>query len=300
MDAIAVTLAGQGRYVGVAPLGTSMTLEQATQLASSTVTPMVATDADLAGRVAAERAYWLLTQHGLDPWTVAMPDGADPADVLREGGPQALATRLDERHALGSVLIHERLANLEPPAALTAAAQVLAASDPAAWEHGLTQIGNRLQLSDAATRRAFYSELIRWDRDPAEQAQQRLDETQQVKVRLQQAADAPPTERWAPLAQSIDPRLVEQSDWPALANMLQHASEQGHDVAAAAREVTPTTDPLGIQPAQDLRYRLATHLPDRPAGVGSSPLTPSRGAQLDRKATPSPDHARRRGVDRPL
>ena len=300
MDAIAVTLAGQGRYVGVAPLGTSMTLEQATQLASSTVTPMVATDADLAGRVAAERAYWLLTQHGLDPWTVAMPDGADPADVLREGGPQALATRLDERHALGSVLIHERLANLEPPAALTAAAQVLAASDPAAWEHGLTQIGNRLQLSDAATRRAFYSELIRWDRDPAEQAQQRLDEAQQVKVRLQQAADAPPTERWVPLARSIDPRLVEQSDWPALANMLQHASEQGHDVAAAAREVTPTTDPLGIQPAQDLRYRLATHLPDRPAGVGSSPLTPSRGAQLDRKATPSPDHARRRGVDRPL
>lgn len=298
MDAIAVTLAGQSRYVGVAPLGTSMTLEQATQLASTAVTPLVATDADLAGRVAAERAYWLLAQHGLDPWTVVMPDGADPADVLREGGPEALVNRLDERHALGSALVHERLANLEPPAALTAASQVLAASDPAAWEPGLTQISNRLQLSDAATRRAFYSELIRWDRDPAEQTQQRLDEAQQVKARLQQSADTPPTERWASLAQSIDPRLVQQSDWPALANMLQHASEQGHDVAAAAREVTPTTDPLGIQPAQDLRYRLATHLPDRPAGVASSPLTPSRGAQLDRRVTPSRDHDR--SVDRPL
>ena len=32
MDAIAVTLAGEGRYVGVAPLGTSLTEQQAAQL----------------------------------------------------------------------------------------------------------------------------------------------------------------------------------------------------------------------------------------------------------------------------
>lgn len=299
MDAIAVTLAGQGRYVGVAPLGTSLTLEQATQLARTEVTPVVATDADLAGRVAAERAYWMLAQHNLDPWTVVLPEGADPADVLREGGADVLATHLDERQALGSVLVDERLANLEPPAALPAAAQVLAARDPAAWEHGLSQIGHRLQLSTLATRRAFYGQLSQWEQDPAAQAQQRLGEAQEVKGRLQQAADASPTERWAGLARSIDPRLVEQSDWPALANMLEHAAEQGHDVASAVREVAPNDDPLGIQPAQDLRYRLAAHLPERPTGACPSPLSPSRGAQLDRKAGTPPGHTPRRGVDRP-
>jgi DNA primase len=56
MDAIAVTLASRGRYIGVAPLGTSLTEEQASQLAHISVHPIVATDADLAGRSAAERA----------------------------------------------------------------------------------------------------------------------------------------------------------------------------------------------------------------------------------------------------
>lgn len=299
MDALAVTLAGQGRYVGVAPLGTSLTLEQATQLASTEITPVVATDADLAGRVAAERAFWMLAQHNLDPWTLALPDGADPADVLREGGADALSSLLDERHALWSVLLEERLSNLEPATALPAAAQVLAASDPAVWEHGMSQIGDRLRLSEQATRRAFHTEVTRWDRDPAEQAQHRLDEAQQVKARLQHAADTPPSQRWASLANSIDPRLVEQSDWPALANMLQHADEQGHDVAAAARQVAPPSDPLGIQPAQDLRYRLAAHLPERPAGAPAPPLAPSHGAAQERKASSTPRHNPRRGFDRP-
>jgi hypothetical protein len=62
MDAIAVTWASQGRYIGVAPLGTSLTEEQALQLARSGAQPIVATDADLAGRIAAERDFWMLRQ----------------------------------------------------------------------------------------------------------------------------------------------------------------------------------------------------------------------------------------------
>ncbi|MCW4600184.1 toprim domain-containing protein [Janibacter hoylei] len=300
MDAIAVTLAGEDRYVGVAPLGTALTLEQAAQLAGTEITPVVATDADLAGRVAAERAFWMLAQHNLDPWTLDLPEGSDPADVLREGGRQALTALLDERDPLGSRLVDERLANLDPAAALPAAAQVLAASDPAAWEHGLSQIGARLQLSEDATRRAFHAELTRWDRGPAGTAQHRLDEAQQVKARLQQAAETAPTERWASLANSIDPRLVEQSDWPALANMLEHAAEQGHDVSASVRHVAPPSDPLGIQPAQDLRYRLAAHLPQRPAGARTTPLTPSRGAAIGRKTPTAAHRDPRPGVGRPL
>jgi DNA primase len=46
MDAIAVTLASRGLYLGVAPLGTSLTEEQAAQVAASLCIPVVATDAD--------------------------------------------------------------------------------------------------------------------------------------------------------------------------------------------------------------------------------------------------------------
>jgi Toprim-like len=49
MDAIAVTLASGGRYIGVAPLGTSLTDEQVGRLARVGNNPIVATDADIAG-----------------------------------------------------------------------------------------------------------------------------------------------------------------------------------------------------------------------------------------------------------
>ena len=66
MDAIAVTLATDGKYLGVAPLGTSLTDEQAAQLRLLGYrTPIVATDADLAGRVAARAR--LLDPHPLRP-----------------------------------------------------------------------------------------------------------------------------------------------------------------------------------------------------------------------------------------
>ena len=82
MDAIAVTLATQGSHVGVAPLGTTLTNEQAAQLGRLGVDPIVATDADLPGQVAAERDFWMLTPYGLDPRYAQFPEGLDPADML--------------------------------------------------------------------------------------------------------------------------------------------------------------------------------------------------------------------------
>ncbi len=73
MDALAVTLATAGptsgshlgRYVGLAPLGTALTEEQAIALArlfqATGRDPIVATDADLPGHLAAERDFWILT-----------------------------------------------------------------------------------------------------------------------------------------------------------------------------------------------------------------------------------------------
>src|SRR5215217_6187356 len=85
MDAIAVTLAGGGRHIGVAPLGTSLTDEQASQLAAIGKNPIVATDADIAGRVAAERDFWILTAHRLDARYALLPEGS----VAQVGVPAA-------------------------------------------------------------------------------------------------------------------------------------------------------------------------------------------------------------------
>jgi len=114
MDAIAVTLAGGGRYIGIAPLGTSLTDEQASQLARIGENPIVATDTDIAGRVAAERDFWILTPYRLDPRYARLPEGSDPADLLALHGPAALTTVLDQARPLGDRLIDERLTSLPP------------------------------------------------------------------------------------------------------------------------------------------------------------------------------------------
>jgi hypothetical protein len=101
MDAIAVTLGSRGFYIGVAPLGTSLTDEQAAQLAQLAVHPIVATDADPAGRIAAERDYWLLSWHRPDPLHAPPPEGADPADLLAHKGPTALTRALAAAQPLG-------------------------------------------------------------------------------------------------------------------------------------------------------------------------------------------------------
>jgi hypothetical protein len=80
----------------------------------------------------------------------------------------------------------------------------------------------------------------------------------EVKKRLAGAAPIGPEQRWASLAGQLDQRLLRQADWPALAQLMQSVDDQGHDVAALTRAVTRT--PLDDLPAQDLRYRLATHL----------------------------------------
>jgi hypothetical protein len=144
MDALAVSIAGQGRFVGLAPLGTSLTEEQARQLAHTAHAhqrrPIVATDADLAGQIAAQRDYWLLAQHGLDPQTVALRPGSDPADLLALHGPAAVRDALQNPSSLGETLLTERLGNLSGLPAARQAALVLAASDPVLWDAGVERV----------------------------------------------------------------------------------------------------------------------------------------------------------------
>jgi DNA primase catalytic core len=293
MDAIAVTLASAGLYLGVAPLGTSLTDEQASQLAAIGLDPIVATDADLAGQVAAERDFWMLTPHGLDPGYARFPDGLDPADLLAQRGPAALTAALASGQTLGDQLLSERLDNLGPEQARMAAMRVLAARPSRAWAPGTDQVRARLQLAQLQARRDLRDAVKAWDADPRKVAQSELHNSNEVRGRLEAAAAKPPAERWAPLARELDPRLLEQGDWPATAAMLQQAHEQGHDVDAATRALVAEA-PLGDAPARDLRYRIVSRLDVTfDAGeIGTGP-TRSQGAVRDRRDQSRPKPPRR-------
>ena len=258
MDAIAVTLAGGGRYIGVAPLGTSMTDEQASQLAGLGKHPIVATDADIAGRVAAERDFWILAAYHLDARYARLPECTDPADLLALNGPAALTAVLDHARPLGDELINERLTSLPPDQARHEAARIVAARPPECWDQGSSTISSRLNLPLPAVRQILLAHVKEWNLDPRRAAANPLHSVNDVKKRLAEAAAIGPEQRWATLAGQLDQRLLRQGDWPALAQLMQRVDDQGHDVAALTRAVTTT--PLNDLPAQDLRYRLAAHL----------------------------------------
>src|ERR1019366_10296328 len=79
---------------------------------------IVATDADLAGEIAAERAFWMLTARGDTPRHLSMAGGQDPAEVLQLGGPTALRDALAGAQSLGRHLPDERLRSEEHTAGL--------------------------------------------------------------------------------------------------------------------------------------------------------------------------------------
>jgi DNA primase len=200
VDAIAVTLASQGRYIGVAPLGTSLTEEQAHLLARSCTQPIVATDADLAGRIAAERDFWMLSCYRLDPLYARLPDGTDPADLLALKGPTALTEALAGAQPLAEQLIDERLKNLPPTHALVEAARVVAARPSSHWKPGSSVISTRLDVPMAQVRHALFTLVKEWNTDPRRAAQQALQTIGEVKDRISTPTESPAERRRASLA----------------------------------------------------------------------------------------------------
>ncbi|GAA1276855.1 hypothetical protein Psi02_00060 [Planotetraspora silvatica] len=100
LDAMAVTLASQGRLTGLALCGTALTLDQvkalgaATDLSNSGV--LIAFDNDRAGQEAAVRSYALFKDRCTAD-AIALPRGCDPASVLRDAGPATLSLVLREK-----------------------------------------------------------------------------------------------------------------------------------------------------------------------------------------------------------
>ena len=185
MDAIAVTLASGSRYVGVAPLGTALTDQQAGQLSRlGQVTPIVATDADLPGRIAAQRHYWILTPHGHDPRYAALPDDTDPASLVATGHADTLTAALDQSQPLAHVLVDERLDHLPAAEGSLDALRVVAAQPSQQWEAGVQDIAGRVGLPASLLRPVLADLVTAWNRDPRAAGHNAVRDMHHVAIRL--------------------------------------------------------------------------------------------------------------------
>ncbi len=311
IDALAITLASPD-HVGVAPLGTALTDTQADTLIPYMHTStddtgggpapagvIVATDPDLAGQLAAERDYWMLTARGGDPRHATLPAGLDPADLLRTARPSALRARLQQAGPLADTLIDERLAHLPPAAALQQALTVVAAGDAQHWTDRASGIAHRLYVPAAVALTELLPRVGAWDAD-RHAASGRLAHTgAETRDRITALATQTPAQRWAPLARQIDRALIAADDWGALANRIEATHRAGHDVHTMLPAIAAQTPLSPDRPATDLRYRLTAlvDLPDEPTPPGSPGQTPNpqratsaRNLRHQLSPTPSTDN----------
>ncbi|GAB4079067.1 MobF family relaxase [Modestobacter muralis] len=152
LDTLAVTLAGEGEFVGIAPLGVAFTDAQADRLrpliGDGRPQVIVATDADPAGQLAADRIFWQLTERGADPRHLAVPNGKDPAELLETAGAAVLRRALADSASLASELIDaridayaDRLDTVEGQVLATRrATEVIAALPTDSWPRHLTDV----------------------------------------------------------------------------------------------------------------------------------------------------------------
>ena len=279
IDALAVTLAGNRRYVGVATMGTACTDRQADQLrpysGADRVGVIIGTDADAAGEMAAERAYWQLTARGGDPRHLDLPRGLDPADMLRLGGPAALFHTLDRAGSLAEHLLARRAAEAKNTdtveghtAAIRAAGEIIGALPPRRWTDHIDRVAVELQAVPGSLQLAVLDAGHAWTLDPVGQARARLRDSQFVgmpeRSRIGGIPAAAPASAsrealpnpWAQLANRIDPRLSSDADWPQLTAAFNRAHYAGHDLVATLPRLTGQEPLPGMRPAAELLKRL--------------------------------------------
>ena len=192
LDAYAITLGSEGTAVGLAPMGTALTIDQIKiirrhlSLADRRDHIAVATDADPAGWKAAQTAFWNLTAADLDPTHLALPDGLDPADLLQTHGPQAIAAAINGRVPLGDVMVDQLLRTAgswtDPNVRrqiIEQAACILAARGPDTWTDRITRLNQRLHLSTGVLEHQALTESIDRDRDLAGYTANRIAELEE-------------------------------------------------------------------------------------------------------------------------
>jgi len=279
IDAIAITLAGRGQFVGVAPLGTAFTDVQADKLiaylGAERPGVIVATDNDQAGAQAAQRMFWRLTARGGDPRHLTLAAGTDPAETLQTRGLPALHAALTTAGSLAEALIDARITRLVDRLdtvegrvrATRSAAAVIGALPPAAWTAHLPNLIARTDISPAVAIAEMLDAGHAWTEDPHGQAKTRMAERTRSSGRPDHIPPTtnpapPPAQRWAALADSISPQLSADPGWPALAETLDQAAASGYNVPDAFPDLA-ARDPLPDRHlARSLQCRLLNVHPD--------------------------------------
>jgi DNA primase len=177
LDVIAVATAGGGRYAPVAPCGCALTGGQVAALADvcdlGARGVLVAFDADLAGRLAAVRAYHLLCPVAGRIGAVVLPPGTDPAQVLYEHGPAGLAQVLAAGRVPLDLVVNAELAEWKRSlryaegrvGALRAIAPVIAAMPPPDVARQVSRLAARLGLDHATVTQAVTGALLTGNSD---------------------------------------------------------------------------------------------------------------------------------------
>jgi DNA primase len=93
-DVIALHQAGFKNTVGL--MGTALTDEQVGELGRLAQTVLLALDADSAGQEAMLKASRLAARRKLELRVVELPAGADPAELVQQGGAEAIATAVKQ------------------------------------------------------------------------------------------------------------------------------------------------------------------------------------------------------------
>jgi conjugative relaxase-like TrwC/TraI family protein len=184
LDAWAVTLVGAGKFIGAAALGTSLTESHVAQLHQPGRSPVVATDADLAGQLAAEKDYWLLAMYNMAARHARLPTDMDPCDLLSNGRGDELRDAVAHAGALADTLIDERLAHLPGGDAAIDAVRVLAAQSGDRWTSGAEHIARATGVPAVLVRTALADMVHAWNQNPRRAAIQALTQSQDVRSRL--------------------------------------------------------------------------------------------------------------------
>ena len=235
-DAIAVTLAGGGAHVGLACLGTSLTAVQAGALrpyiGARRPGVTVATDADLPGQIAAQRAFWMLAARGDTPRRLPMAGGHDPAEILELGGPTALRAALDSAPPMAWHLLDDRLSHLGGGGqVIRECAAIIAAQPPHTWVEQVDHAAARTGGGRGALREAVAGAAARWTLAPLGSAQAQIGDLSAVRARQQPAAQMA-----LPAGEACD--LVLGTDLAATRGLHGRHLEPGSKGAPAARSAT--------------------------------------------------------------
>jgi DNA primase catalytic core len=186
MDAIAVTMASRGEYVGIAPLGTAFTEAQAAKLKpylrDNPHRLVIATDPDPAGWQSAQRAFWRLAALRANPHHLPLPEGVDPADILRTEGAAALAERLASSTGFAELLIDrtidDRLASHSDAFSRVdlcrEVVNIIGALPPDLWPRHAQHAAERLDLPLAMVHEEVIEAGTRWTDDPHAAATRQL------------------------------------------------------------------------------------------------------------------------------